>query len=171
MASKEKSNPIHATHEFGPFVRPDSEILILGSFPSVKSRLQGFYYGHPQNRFWNVLSAICGVSFQNDVENKKKILADIHIALYDVIDSCDIIGSSDASIKNPVFTDVSALIRGTKIKRIVLNGKKAMTLFEKHTHIGLPSDIVVVDAPSTSPANAAVSIEQLISEWTKALGR
>ena len=169
MASSAKSDYRHLTHEFGPFFSATSEILILGSFPSVKSREAQFYYGHPMNRFWKVLEAVYGVSFPRDIDGKKRILDDIHIALYDVIDSCDIIGSSDASIKNAIPTDILSIIRKTRIKIVLLNGAKAGNLFLKYHLSFLDQNIEYAILPSTSPANAACSFDMLVRKWKELL--
>ena len=149
-------------HEFGPFYRSDSEILILGSFPSVKSREQAFYYAHPQNRFWRVLAGSFGDSVPESLPEKQALLMRRRIALWDVIESCEIRGSSDSSIKNAVPTDVSRLLTETSVKRIILNGKTAERLFWKfHSELSVPT----VSLPSTSPANASFTLERLIKEW------
>ena len=167
MASNAKSEHQHLEHGFGPYFDPNSRILILGSFPSVKSREANFFYGHPMNRFWPMMERVFGVSFPKDIEGKKEILKHIHIALYDVIDSCDIIGSSDASIKNAVPTDIFSIIRKTQIKKILLNGAKAGKLFEKHQLPLLGKNIDYRIMPSTSPANAATSLDRLVDAWKK----
>ena len=217
------------THEFGPFFDHDSKILILGSFPSVKSREQQFYYGHPQNRFWKLLTILFSSSdfkgrypvftgsYPNTIENimaenktneglpadisdtpaaispaaippatippaaippatiekKKQFLKDHHIALWDVIESCEITGSSDQSIKNAEVNDLSLVIPGTKIDRIILNGGLAYRLFERHMSVqaeqlGIPPERWF-KMPSTSPANAAYSLERLADHWSKCL--
>lgn len=149
-------------HEFGPYWNEDSEILILGSFPSVKSRLDSFYYSHPQNRFWKVLSCCFEDELPLNIDQKKEFLKKHKIALWDVIESCDIIGSSDASIRNPICTDIPELIHKTRIKKIILNGKTAEKLFYRANHsVFLP----VTGLPSTSPANANYSLEKLIDSW------
>ena len=143
----------HISHTFLPVYDENSDLLILGSFPSVKSREQGFYYGHPQNRFWKVLAAVCGSEVPQTIEEKKAMLLDNHIAVWDVIDRCDIIGSSDSSIKNVVPADIAGILPKTKITRIIANGKTAGSLYKKFSEesTGLPSVVL----PSTSPANAA----------------
>ncbi len=153
----------HALHDFPPFIDSTSEILILGSFPSVLSRKHGFFYMHPQNRFWKVLSAIFQDDFVNaSIDTKSLLLKRHHIALYDVIESCDIEGSKDSSIKNIVPTDVQSLIETTAIKHIYLNGQKAYSLFVKYNP-NLRS--IATSLHSTSPANAAKTIEDLVLEW------
>ena len=152
-------HPIEAVYD------KDSEVLILGSFPSVKSREEGFFYGNPQNRFWRVLAAVYGEETPESTEEKKRFLLAHKIALFDVIKSCEITGSSDGSIKDVRPNDISAIIKKTKIKKIFLNGKTAERYYKKYNSdkINLPA----VCLPSTSPANAAWSGEKLISEWNK----
>ncbi len=157
----------HISHMFLPVYDENSELLILGSFPSVKSREQGFYYGHPQNRFWKVLSFVCGCEVPQSIEEKKAMLLAAHIAIWDVIDSCDIIGSSDSSIKNVVPADIAGLLPKTKITRIFANGKTAGNLYNKFSRESTGADAVVL--PSTSPANAAWSLERLTECWGKEL--
>ena len=150
-------------HPFMPVCNEHSRILILGSFPSVKSREQSFYYGHPQNRFWKMLAAIYGCDIPQSIEEKKEFLLSHGIALFDVIRSCEIVGSSDSSIRNATPNDIRSLVNGTSIEKIITNGKLAHKLYEKHiaSTVALPE----ICLPSTSPANAAFSLERLISEW------
>lgn len=121
------------THEFDPVFQKDSKILILGTFPSVKSREQHFYYGHPQNRFWKVLAAITGEPVPESIPEKKHLLLSHGIALWDVILSCDIIGSSDSSIRNVVPADIPGLLRQASIQAVFGNGSKACELYKKYT--------------------------------------
>lgn len=157
----------HISHTFLPVYDENSKVLILGSFPSVKSREQGFYYGHPQNRFWKVLAAALECEVPKTIEEKKAMLLTNHIAIWDVIDSCDIIGSSDSSIKNVVPADIAGVLSKTKITRIFANGKTAGNLYKKFSEesTGLPAEVL----PSTSPANAACSLEKLIDVWGQEL--
>ena len=157
----------HISHTFMPVYDESSELLILGSFPSVKSREQGFYYGHPQNRFWKVLAALYDTPVPQNIEEKKKLLKEKHIAIWDVIDSCDIIGSSDSSIKNVVPADIAGILPRTKITRIFVNGKTAGNLYKKFSEKSTGIEAVVL--PSTSPANAAFSLEKLVECWKKEL--
>lgn len=150
-------------HEFPPFYDENSKILILGSFPSVKSREQQFYYGHPQNRFWKVLAGELGEKIPECIEEKKQFLLRNHIALWDVIDSCEIIGSSDSSIRNVVVTDIRQILEHCRIRNIYANGTTARKLFEKYQKERCGRDIIGL--PSTSPANAAYSLERLLEEW------
>ena len=150
-------------HPFEPICNENSRILILGSFPSVKSREQSFYYGHPQNRFWRMLSGVFGEQTPVSLEEKKEFLLSHAIALFDVISSCEIEGSSDSSIKNATPNDIRSIVEGAQIEKIITNGKLAHKLYEKHiaSTVALPE----VCLPSTSPANAAFSLDRLISEW------
>ena len=153
----------HISHEFGPVYDENSEILILGSFPSVKSREMQFYYGHPQNRFWKVLANILNTELPVSIEEKKELLLENHIALWDVIESCSIIGSSDTSIKDVVVNDFSRILAESKVKRIYVNGTKAYELY--HRYAEKQTGIKAVKLPSTSPANAAWRVERLCEAW------
>lgn len=150
-------------HPFPPLYDKDSKILVLGSFPSVKSREQLFFYGHPQNRFWKVTAAVFGDDVPKSIEDKKAFLHKNHIALWDVIASCDIEGSADSTIKNVVPNDLDAIIKNSKVKRIFVNGKTAEKYYNKYTKDKLGRAAVCL--PSTSPANAAWSIERLVGAW------
>lgn len=153
----------HVRHEFDPVYDQNSRILILGTLPSVKSREQNFYYGHKQNRFWKVLAAICGDSVPGEIEEKKSFLLRNHIAVWDVISECDIIGSSDSSIKNVVPTDLETILGETDIQAIYANGATAYRLYMKYSFPRIKREIIRL--PSTSPANASFSLERLIGEW------
>ncbi len=152
------------THPIPPVFDNHSEVLILGSFPSVKSREASFFYGHPQNRFWRVLAAVCGESVPSTVEEKTSLLLRHHIALWDVIASCTIEGSSDSSIRNVVPNDLHPILETSGLQRIFVNGKTAARLYEEYIEpeLGIPA----VCLPSTSPANAAWSLEKLVEAWT-----
>ncbi len=150
-------------HTLAPCYDQNSEILILGSFPSVKSRESGFYYGHPQNRFWRVLAAVLQDSIPSSNDEKKDFLLRHKIALWDVIERCDIAGSSDSSIKNAVYNDIAALIEATNIKHVITSGKLAHSLYTRH--IWPCTGIPAVNLPSTSPANAQFSLDKLIQHW------
>ena len=165
MKEKEKKQYKHIINPFPPLYDSESEILILGSFPSVKSREQKFFYGHKQNRFWKVMAAVLETAVPETIEEKKKMLYRHHIALWDSIYSCDIIGSSDSSIKNAVPTDLGQIITGSKIRKIFCNGAASGICFKKYQEkeLQITADIL----PSTSPANAAYSLEKLISIWRK----
>ena len=150
-------------HSFEAIVDSESSILILGSFPSLKSRENNFYYMHPQNRFWKVLSEIYQVDFVHASKDEKiALLQKFHIALYDVIESCDITNSDDSTIKNVSPADINRLIQNTHINNIYLNGKKAFTYFVKYNHnFQIPYQYL----PSTSAANAAFTLSNLIEAW------
>lgn len=150
-------------HPFPPLYNKDSKILILGSFPSVKSREEMFFYGHPQNRFWKVLSAVFKCDKPETVEEKKRFLLENGIALWDVIASCEITGSSDSSIKNVKVNDLSKILREADIRQIFVNGKTAEKYFKKYIKAQINRDAVCL--PSTSPANAAWSPDGLIEKW------
>lgn len=152
-------------HTFEPVCDEFSEILILGTFPSVKSREVQFYYGHPQNRFWKVIAHITGSSLPVTVEEKKEMLLANHIAIWDVIGSCTITGSSDSSIRDVEVNDIGALLRSANISAVYGNGAKACELYDRYVREKTGMDIVKL--PSTSPANAAWSLEQLCGEWEK----
>lgn len=138
----------------------NSRVLILGSFPSVKSREMMFFYGHPQNRFWKVIASIFDEAVPNSIEEKKKLILGNHLALWDVIAECEIVGSSDASIKNARANDLSEILDNAPIRKIIVNGKTAERLYTKY--IEPVTGIKAVVLPSTSPANAAWSLKRLI---------
>ncbi|MBQ7900855.1 MAG: DNA-deoxyinosine glycosylase [Clostridia bacterium] len=150
-------------HPINPIFDINSKILILGSFPSVKSREQMFFYGHPQNRFWKVVSAVFDRNTPETVEEKKDFLLSTHIAVWDVIASCDIAGSSDSSIKNVVPNNLNTILNTAKIKNIYVNGKTAEKYYNKYIKDNIKRPAICL--PSTSPANAAWSLERLIEAW------
>ena len=154
----------HLHHPIPPFCAEGAQRLILGSFPSVKSRECGFFYGHPQNRFWRVLAAVFEDGIPQTVEEKKAFLAAHRIALWDVIASCRIAGSADSSICDVVPNDIAALITERDIRAVFINGKTAQALYDKHIRPTL--DIPAICLPSTSPANAAWSAEKLTEAWS-----
>ena len=151
------------SHPIPPVFDRHSKVLILGSFPSVKSREAQFFYGHPQNRFWKVTTKVFGVQEPRTVEEKKTFLLSHGIAVWDVIASCDITGSSDSSIKNVVPNDLTLILETADIRTIFVNGKTAEKFYNKYIKdtIGRPA----VCLPSTSPANAAWSVERLVNAW------
>ena len=162
----------HVTHEFGPVYDGTSKILILGSLPSVKSREQQFYYGHPQNRFWKVLASVLEAKEVPDtIEKKRRLLLANRIALWDVIESCDIIGSADSTIKNVKENDMRVILGTAPIRAVFTNGAKADTLFHKYCRESCEIGIPVVKLPSTSPANAAWNVERLITVWKEEIGK
>ena len=151
------------SHPFPPLYDQNSEILILGSFPSVKSRETMFFYGHPQNRFWKVISAIYKEPEPDTIQEKRELLLRHQIALWDVIKSCDITGSSDSSIRSVIPNDLSEILDTAPIGRIYVNGKTAEKMYRKYTEPLTHTKAIVL--PSTSPANAVWSLERLIEEW------
>ena len=155
----------NVTHNFSPVWDEQSRILILGTFPSVKSRENHFYYGHPQNRFWKVLAALTDWEVPQTIEEKKAMLLANHIAIWDVIASCDIEGSSDSSIKNAVPNDFSFILKTAPIRQIYTNGGTAYKLYHKYCE--KVTGFEAVKLPSTSPANASYSLERLISQWNQ----
>jgi len=156
-------------HEFGPVYDEKSRILILGSFPSVKSREASFYYQHPQNRFWKVISALLGVAAPESIAAQKKLLLENRIAIWDVIYSCDINGSSDSSIRNVVPNEINKVLTAADIKAVYANGGKAYELYNRYCLAQTGREIIKL--PSTSPANARYSLEKLIVCWKKTLSR
>ena len=153
----------HVEHGFGPVYDKESRILILGSFPSVKSREQAFYYGHPQNRFWKVLAVLTDAEVPQTVEEKKVWLYAHHIAVYDVIESCDIEGSSDSSIRNVVPADIGTILTESKVQHIFTNGKTAGKLYRRYQ--AKSCDLPMTELPSTSSANAVYTLDKLIAAW------
>ncbi len=151
-------------HPIPPVYDADSEILILGSFPSVKSRESMFYYGHPQNRFWKVLAALLGQNKLQSIGDKRQLLLNNGIALWDVIKSCEIQGSSDSSVTNVTPNDISEILAASKIKRIYVNGKCAEKYYNRYIYptCGIPC----ITLPSTSPANAVYTLEKLCEKWS-----
>lgn len=149
---------------FEPVFNSQSEILILGSLPSVKSREQGFYYGHPQNRFWKVIAGVYGIAVPKSIDEKKQMLYECRIAVWDVIESCRIKGSSDSSIKDVTAADFTEILGCSSIKKIFANGKTAAKLYNKLAKE--KTGMEITELPSTSPANAAYSIEKLIDVWS-----
>ena len=155
-------------HPIAPVYDEHSRVLILGTFPSVKSREEGFYYGNSRNRFWQVISSILGEPLPGDISRKRCLLLEHRCALWDVIRECELNGSSDASIRAAVPNDLERILRGAPIERILLNGSTAGRLYMKHFgHRALPAFIL----PSTSPANAGWSEEKLVRAWRPHLPR
>lgn len=162
MKSDEKQREM-ILHPIPPLFDRESRILILGSFPSVKSREAAFFYGHPQNRFWKTLAGVLSEKVPETIDEKKAFLHDNHIAVWDVIKSCEIIGSSDSSIRNVVPNDLSEILNAADIKAIFCNGAKSFGYYEKY--LKKKTGKKAVKLPSTSPANAAFSLERLKNEW------
>jgi len=151
-------------HPFSPLFCPDSRVLILGSFPSVKSREQNFFYGHPQNRFWKVVAALFGQDPPQTIPEKKELILSHGLALWDSIASCMITGSSDASIRDVRPNDLRIILDHAPIERIYCNGRKSHEMYEKTILPSLGREAACL--PSTSPANAAWSLEKLIAAWS-----
>ena len=153
----------HVKHPFGAVIDNECKILILGSVPSVKSVENNFYYMHPKNRFWKVMSALLGVDlYSADIDTRKRVLLSHGIALYDSVEECDISGSSDSKISNVIPADIPKLIKNTKISHIFCNGAASYAnLLKYHPQL----EAITTKLPSTSPANAACSLEKLIEAW------
>ena len=152
-----------AVHPFPPLYDADSRVLVLGSFPSVKSREAMFFYGHPQNRFWRVMAALLGCEVPQTVEEKSAMLHGHHIALWDVIASCEITGSSDSSIKNALPNDIRPILDAGQIAAVFCNGQTAYRLYCRYLEPVCGREAVCL--PSTSPANATFSLERLCEHW------
>lgn len=154
-------------HPIPPVFNKDSRVLILGSFPSVKSREYGFFYGHPQNRFWKVAARVFNEEVPHTISEKKDFLIRNYIALWDVIGSCEITGSSDSSIKNITVNDISLILKTADIQAVYLNGGKAYQLYKKYIFPVTGREGICL--PSTSPANAAWNIDKLTEAWSEIL--
>ena len=146
-------------HNIPPVFDENSKVLILGSFPSPKSREQGFFYGHPQNRMWRILAQLFSEPIPSEIEEKKSLLINNHIAMWDVLQSCEIYGASDASIKNPVVNNFDIIFETSNINAVFTTGDTATNLYNKLT--GNNS----IALPSPSPANAAMSLQDLIEKY------
>ena len=164
----------HVVHGFDPVFDAASHVLILGTFPSVASREAGFYYGHPQNRFWRVLMCVLSQGDStaapcslHTIEDKRHFLLANHVALWDVVSSCDIQGSQDASIRNVSPNDLSRVLSVAPIRKVLLNGGKAFSLYDKMCRPFYP--LPCQRLPSTSAANASCSFETLCRVWGEAL--
>lgn len=153
----------HIRHDFEPIYNKESKVLILGSFPSVKSRENQFYYGHPQNRFWKLLAMLTKEEIPETIEGKKELLLKHHIAIWDVIASCSIQGSSDTSIKDVEVNDFTEILKKSSVQTIYVNGGKAYQLYHKYAE--LMTGIKAIKLASTSPANAAWNLERLYEDW------
>lgn len=151
-------------HPFPPVYDSNSRVLVLGTFPSVKSREGEFYYHHPQNRFWKVISTVYGEMLPTTIEEKKRILLKNKVAIWDVVQSCEITGSADSSIKNAEMNDIGFLLSQTGIQQIYTNGGTAYRLYMGHVFPQTGREILQL--PSTSTANAAFSLEKLVKQWS-----
>ena len=158
------SDTKNITHPFPPLYDENSRTLILGSFPSVKSREAMFFYGHPQNRFWKLIAELYGEDVPSTIEEKSSLILRHRLALWDSIHSCTITGSSDSSVRDVVPNDISGIIRNSKIERIFCNGALSHKMYMKF--IFPSTGIEARKLPSTSPANAAYSLERLAREWS-----
>ena len=150
-------------HPIPPLFDAQCRVLILGSFPSLKSREAMFFYGHPQNRFWPMLAALFGEPVPTTVEEKKQLALSRHIAMWDSIHACTIVGSSDSSVRDVVPNDLSVILDGSRVERIFCNGALSHRMYMKY--IFPSTGIEAIRLPSTSPANAAYSMDRLIEEW------
>jgi hypoxanthine-DNA glycosylase len=155
--------PQTVTHTFAPIFHTNDRLLILGSFPSVKSREESFYYGHPRNRFWKVLATLFETSTPQTIEEKLDFLELHRIALWDVVSRCSIIGSSDVSIKDVIPTDLTKILHSQPDIPIFANGATAGKLYRKYQQPIIQKEITIL--PSTSPANASYSLEKLVDAW------
>ena len=155
------------TQPFAPVYDRDSRILILGSLPSVKSREQGFYYGHARNRFWPMLAAVYQEPVPQGIPGKKDLLLRHGLAVYDVIECCEIKGSSDSSIRNVKAADIRAIMEASRIERILVNGRTAAKYFKAYQPAAYQE--LLIELPSTSPANAAFSLDKLVQIWREYL--
>jgi hypoxanthine-DNA glycosylase len=151
-------------HPFGPLYNENSKVLILGSFPSVKSREQEFFYGHPQNRFWKVIAALLDKDVPHTIDEKKALILDNGLALWDSIGSCEITGSSDASIRNAEPNDLRIITENCDIRAIYCNGKKSLEVYNRYIEPMLGRQAEAL--PSTSPANAAWNLDRLTEAWS-----
>ena len=151
------------SHPFPPLYDSQSAVLILGSFPSVKSRESQFFYGHPQNRFWRVIAALMEEPVPISIAEKKRLILSHHLALWDAVQSCTITGSSDSSIKDVVPNDLSGIIANSRIDRIFCNGTLSHNVYQRYIRPTIGREAVKL--PSTSPANAAYSLEKLLAAW------
>ena len=158
------SDTSHIIHPIPPLYDADCKILILGSFPSVKSREAMFFYGHPQNRYWKLIARLFDESVPETIEEKKHLALSHHIAMWDTIRSCTITGSSDSSIRDVVPNDLSVILDHSKVERIFCNGATSHKLYMKY--IFPMTGIKAVKLPSTSPANAAFTLDRLAEEWS-----
>ncbi|MBP3606082.1 MAG: DNA-deoxyinosine glycosylase [Clostridia bacterium] len=154
-------------HPIGPLYNADAKILILGSFPSVKSREAMFFYGHPQNRFWKVISAILSENEPKSVAEKKALILENHIALWDVIHSCEIAGSADSTIRGVTANDLTPILRTADIRAIFVNGKTAKRYYDLYIRDTVGREAICL--PSTSPANAGYSLDRLTAQWRAAI--
>ena len=162
-ATIQKNTRTYVTHEFPAVYDRNSRVLLLGSIPSPKSREVGFYYGHPQNRFWKVLARVLGEEVPETIPQKKSMLKKHNVALWDVLESCTIVGASDTSIEDAVPNRIGELVKKSKVVRVFCTGATAYKLYQKYCAKDVGIDAVKL--PSTSPANCAVSFETLVEAY------
>ena len=153
----------HIVHPIPPLYDENSRVLVLGSFPSIKSREAMFFYGHPQNRFWRLLALLCGEPEPKTVEEKKRLALSHGVAMWDSIHSCTIVGSSDSSVRDVVPNDLSVILENSRVEKIFCNGALSHRMYMKHIYPN--TGIAAVKLPSTSPANAAFSLDRLAKCW------
>ncbi len=157
----------YVEHPFPPVAGPDSRVLILGSFPSVRSREEGFFYGHPRNRFWPLMAALYSEETPQTIPERRALILRHGLALWDVIASCRIEGSSDASVRDAAPVDIRRVLDTADIRQVVCNGALAGKLYARYLQQAVGLEAII--APSTSPANAAWSLARLIPVWHDAL--
>ena len=162
-----QNQPQRVVHPFPPLFDETSRVLILGSFPSVKSREQNFFYGHPQNRFWKLMAALFEADVPSTIPEKKELILSHHLALWDVIARCTITGSSDASIRDVKANDLRVILEHCPVEKIICNGQKAYSLYQKYIFPEIGKEALCL--PSTSPANAQWSPEKLKAAWSAVL--
>ena len=150
-------------HTIPPLFAPDSRVLMLGSIPSPKSREVGFFYGHPQNRYWRVLAAILGEDAPQSIAEKRAMCLRHGIAMWDVLASCEIVGAGDSTIRNPMPNDLAGLVAKTQVRAVFATGQKAAALYRKYCE--RQTSLPVTALPSTSPANAAWTFERLCEAY------
>ena len=150
-------------HPLEPCFNENSKILILGSFPSVKTREYGFFYGHKQNRFYKIMEVLFEMEIGDSIEDRRKFLLENRIGLYDSIYECEIIGSSDSSIRNVIPTDLSQIINNSMIKQVFTNGNTSHEVYRKYHEKNL--NIKDIKLPSSSSANARYSLDDLVDKW------
>ena len=155
---------VSISHPFEPVFDAHSRVLVLGSFPSEASRTAGFFYGHPRNRFWRVMAAVFGEDVPTTIAEKRAFLLRSRVALWDVAASCEVAGSSDASIRRAVPTDLARIFSQSPVARVFLNGQKAAALYKAFF---AAQTIPAQCLPSTSPANAAWSFDRLTAAWAQ----
>lgn len=153
------------THDFEPIYNKESRILMLGTMPSPKSREVGFYYGHPRNRFWKVVSDVCGETLPETKEDKIAFALRNRIAVWDVLAGCEIKGAEDSSIRNPIPNDMNVILNHSDVQAVFTTGTKAAQLYKKYCYPATGMEAIYL--PSTSPANCRMSYEELYEAYAK----